>query len=207
MKVIGVQMADSDAMLRSVRAGKRVTLPDVGLFADGTAVKQVGVETFRLARALVSRISNWKNALVTPEAARHLAKRCFDAPVWIEAGAGTGKTTVARLMADGKGTAEAAMVKIALASGTNALIRDALISGLMGREDEMIARLTFLTSAGNIPLAWSITLFVVAGRGRTMAELPEDEKNRLLTGIVALQIHAGAPMKIEFKTIRVKELK
>jgi hypothetical protein len=35
----------------------------------------------------------------------------------------------------------------------------------------------------------------------------EDEKNRLLTGIVALQIHAGAPMKIEFKTIRVKELK
>lgn len=37
--------------------------------------------------------------------------------------------------------AEAAMVKIALASGTNALIRDALISGLMGREDEMIARL------------------------------------------------------------------
>jgi hypothetical protein len=35
----------------------------------------------------------------------------------------------------------------------------------------------------------------------------EDEKSRLMTGIVALQIHAGAPMKIEFKTIRVKELK
>ena len=34
-------------MLRSVRAGKRVALADVGLFADGTAVKQVGVETFR----------------------------------------------------------------------------------------------------------------------------------------------------------------
>ena len=44
---------DSDAMLRSVKAGKRVVLSDVGLFADGTAVKQVGVETFRLARALV----------------------------------------------------------------------------------------------------------------------------------------------------------
>jgi threonine dehydratase len=51
--VIGVQTADSDAMLRSVRAGKRVTLPDVGLFSDGTAVKQVGEETFRVARALV----------------------------------------------------------------------------------------------------------------------------------------------------------
>jgi threonine dehydratase len=53
VRVIGVQMNDSDAMLRSVRAGRRVTLDDVGLFSDGTAVKQVGAETFRLARALV----------------------------------------------------------------------------------------------------------------------------------------------------------
>ena len=53
IKVIGVQTNDSDAMLRSVKAGKRVQLHDVGLFADGTAVKLVGEETFRLARALV----------------------------------------------------------------------------------------------------------------------------------------------------------
>jgi threonine dehydratase len=53
VKVIGVQMNDSDAMLRSVRAGKRVTLADVGLFSDGTAVKLVGEETFRIARRLV----------------------------------------------------------------------------------------------------------------------------------------------------------
>ncbi len=53
IKVIGVQTVDSDAMLRSVKAGKRVTLTDVGLFADGTAVKLVGEETFRLARELV----------------------------------------------------------------------------------------------------------------------------------------------------------
>ncbi len=53
VKVIGVQMNDSDAMLRSVRAGKRITLADVGLFSDGTAVKLVGEETFRIARALV----------------------------------------------------------------------------------------------------------------------------------------------------------
>jgi threonine dehydratase len=52
IRVIGVQMADSDAMLRSVRAGDRVRLDDVGLFADGTAVKQVGEETFRLVREL-----------------------------------------------------------------------------------------------------------------------------------------------------------
>jgi threonine dehydratase len=53
VKVIGVQMNDSDAMLRSVRAGKRITLADVGLFSDGTAVKLVGEETFRIARELV----------------------------------------------------------------------------------------------------------------------------------------------------------
>ncbi len=53
IKVIGVQTTDSDAMTRSVRAGKRVELSEVGLFSDGTAVKLVGVETFRLTRALV----------------------------------------------------------------------------------------------------------------------------------------------------------
>ena len=53
VKVIGVQMTDSDAMARSVEAGKVVTLQEVGLFSDGTAVKRVGDETFRVARALV----------------------------------------------------------------------------------------------------------------------------------------------------------
>jgi len=53
IKVIGVQTVDSDAMARSVEAGRRVTLGDVGLFSDGTAVKLVGEETFRLARELV----------------------------------------------------------------------------------------------------------------------------------------------------------
>jgi threonine dehydratase len=53
VKVIGVQMNDSDAMIQSVVAQKRVTLPDVGLFSDGTAVKLVGEETFRVASNLV----------------------------------------------------------------------------------------------------------------------------------------------------------
>ena len=53
IRVIGVQTTDSDAMVRSVRAGKRVTLHDVGLFSDGTAVKLVGAETFRLTKLLV----------------------------------------------------------------------------------------------------------------------------------------------------------
>jgi len=53
IKVIGVQMDDSSAMMQSVAKGKRVTLNDVGLFSDGTAVKLVGEETFRVAKNLV----------------------------------------------------------------------------------------------------------------------------------------------------------
>ncbi|MEO8670724.1 MAG: threonine ammonia-lyase, biosynthetic [Tahibacter sp.] len=56
VRVIGVQSTDSDAMARSLEAGRRITLKDVGLFADGTAVKRVGVETFRLCRELVDEV-------------------------------------------------------------------------------------------------------------------------------------------------------
>jgi threonine dehydratase len=53
IKIIGVQTEDSDAMLRSIKAGRRVQLNDVGLFSDGTAVKMVGAETFRLTKKYV----------------------------------------------------------------------------------------------------------------------------------------------------------
>jgi threonine dehydratase len=56
IKVIGVQTTDSDAMARSIKSGRRVTLTDVGLFSDGTAVKQVGEETFRLTKKYVDEI-------------------------------------------------------------------------------------------------------------------------------------------------------
>jgi threonine dehydratase len=56
IKVIGVEPADADAMRQSLAAGRRITLPHVGLFADGVAVKQVGEETFRLCQGLVDEI-------------------------------------------------------------------------------------------------------------------------------------------------------
>ena len=55
-KIIGVETIDADAMTRSLAAGERVTLDQVGLFADGTAVKQVGVETFRLCQQYVDEM-------------------------------------------------------------------------------------------------------------------------------------------------------
>ena len=56
IRIVGVQPEDSDAMARSLAAGRRVTLPHVGLFADGVAVKRVGKETFRIARQVVDEI-------------------------------------------------------------------------------------------------------------------------------------------------------
>ena len=53
VKVIGVEPADADAMARSLKLGRRVRLEQVGLFADGVAVKEVGEETFMLCRSLV----------------------------------------------------------------------------------------------------------------------------------------------------------
>jgi threonine dehydratase len=53
VKIIGVEPEDADAMDRSLKAGKRVTLDHVGIFADGVAVRTVGKETFRLCQQYV----------------------------------------------------------------------------------------------------------------------------------------------------------
>jgi threonine dehydratase len=56
IRVVGVEPVDADAMTRSLKAGRRIKLDHVGLFADGVAVKEVGRETFRLCRALVDEM-------------------------------------------------------------------------------------------------------------------------------------------------------
>jgi len=56
VRIVGVEPTDADAMTRSLKAGRRVKLDHVGLFADGVAVKEVGRETFRLCRRLVDEM-------------------------------------------------------------------------------------------------------------------------------------------------------
>jgi threonine dehydratase len=56
IKIIGVEPEDAAGMHESLRAGKRVTLDRVGMFADGVAVRRVGEETFRLARQFVDEV-------------------------------------------------------------------------------------------------------------------------------------------------------
>ncbi|NNM61043.1 MAG: threonine ammonia-lyase, biosynthetic [Steroidobacteraceae bacterium] len=56
IKVIGVQPEDSSGMHDSLRAGRRLALDRVGIFADGVAVRRVGEETFRLAQLYVDEV-------------------------------------------------------------------------------------------------------------------------------------------------------
>jgi threonine dehydratase len=56
VKIIGVEATDANAMAKSLRLGKRVLLHEVGLFADGAAVKSVGEETFRLCMEVVDEV-------------------------------------------------------------------------------------------------------------------------------------------------------
>jgi threonine dehydratase len=56
VRVIGVEPLEADAMYRSLEAGERVRLDRVGIFADGVAVRQVGVHTFEWAQRAVDSV-------------------------------------------------------------------------------------------------------------------------------------------------------
>ncbi|KAJ7132763.1 tryptophan synthase beta subunit-like PLP-dependent enzyme [Mycena crocata] len=54
--VIGCETIDGDAMSQSLAKGERVTLSEVGPFSDGTAVKIVGQEPFRICQKLLDGV-------------------------------------------------------------------------------------------------------------------------------------------------------
>lgn len=56
IKIIAVEPADAASLQAALAAGERVKLDQVGLFADGTAVRQVGVEPFRIAQKTVDEV-------------------------------------------------------------------------------------------------------------------------------------------------------
>jgi threonine dehydratase len=106
VKVIGVEPEDAAAMYESLRAGTRVTLDRVGIFADGVAVKRVGEHTFDLCRqhidevllvdtdeicAAIQDVFEDTRSIVEPAGALAVA----GAKKWIERERWTGKRIVA----------------------------------------------------------------------------------------------------------------
>jgi threonine dehydratase len=105
-KIVGVEPVDADAMAQSLKKNRRVKLDQVGLFADGVAVKQVGKETFRLCRKLVDEMvlvdtdemcaaikDVFEDTRVVLEPAGALA--IAGAKSWVERHGARGKTLVA----------------------------------------------------------------------------------------------------------------
>lgn len=56
IKIIAVEPDDADCLNQALKAGVRLTLPQVGLFADGVAVRQIGEEPFRIAQQTVDQV-------------------------------------------------------------------------------------------------------------------------------------------------------
>ena len=73
IKVIGVEPEDAPCLYKAMEAGRRVTLKQVGIFADGVAVRQVGKETFRIAKETVDEV-----ILVTTDEICAAIKDIFD---------------------------------------------------------------------------------------------------------------------------------
>ncbi|NLO80246.1 MAG: threonine ammonia-lyase, biosynthetic [Xanthomonadaceae bacterium] len=73
IKIIGVEPEDAPTLHQALARGRRVILPQVGLFADGVAVRQIGKETFRLCRQFVDEV-----VLVTTDEICAAIKDVFD---------------------------------------------------------------------------------------------------------------------------------
>jgi threonine dehydratase len=73
VRIIGVEPEDAPTLHAAMAAGRRVVLDEVGLFADGVAVKQIGAETFRIARETVDEV-----VLVSTDAICAAIKDIFD---------------------------------------------------------------------------------------------------------------------------------
>ena len=114
IKIIGVQPVDSDAMARSLKSGRRVRLSQVGLFADGVAVKQVGGATFRLCRKFVDEI-----VLVDTDETCAAIKDVFEETRSILEPAGALAIAGAKAYVERKGVRGQTLVAVACGANTN----------------------------------------------------------------------------------------
>jgi threonine dehydratase len=114
VKIIGVEPVDADAMARSLKANKRVRLEQVGLFADGVAVKEVGDETFRLCRKLVDEM-----VLVDTDEMCAAIKDVFEDTRVVLEPAGALATAGAKAWAERRGARGKSLVAIASGANTN----------------------------------------------------------------------------------------
>jgi len=114
VKVIGVEPVDADAMTRSLKKGRRVRLDQVGLFADGVAVKEVGKETFRICRRFVDDM-----VLVDTDEMCAAIKDVFEDTRVVLEPAGALAVAGAKAWVDRNGVRDRTLVAVASGANTN----------------------------------------------------------------------------------------
>src|SRR2546421_953534 len=114
VRIVGVEPVDADAMSRSLKAGKRVKLDQVGLFADGVAVKEVGKETFRICRSLVDEM-----VLVDTDEMCAAIKDVFEDTRVVLEPAGALAVAGAKAWVERHGAREKTLVAVASGANTN----------------------------------------------------------------------------------------
>ena len=196
VQVIGVQTIDSDAMARSALARKRVTLDDVGLFSDGTAVKQVGAETFRIASSLVDDY-----VTVDTDAICAAIKDVFtDTRSIVEPAGALAVAAVKQYVKQRKTRGE---TYVAILSGANMnfdRLRFVAERAEIGEEREGLLAVTLPESSGSL-LRLCKTIDTLSGPARSITELKYrvcDAENASV--LVGLTIHSAG------ETARVAEV-
>lgn len=113
VKVIGVEPFESDALYRSLEAGRRVRLSKVGIFADGVAVKQIGRENFRICKQYVDEVVR----VSTDEICAAIKDVCDDTRTILEPSGALSIAGLKRWVKDKR--LESKMDLVAVASGAN----------------------------------------------------------------------------------------
>ncbi len=143
--IIGVEASDADAMGQSLRAGERIMLDQVGLFADGAAVSQVGVETFRLCQAYVDEM-----LVVDNDAICAAIKDVFEDTRSILEPAGALSVAGAKLYATQRGLADQALVCVTSGANMNFdRLRFAAERAELGEQREAILAVTIPERPGS----------------------------------------------------------
>ncbi|WP_423908271.1 threonine ammonia-lyase, biosynthetic [Candidatus Spongiihabitans sp.] len=99
VKVIGVEPFESDALYQSLKAGKRIKLNRVGIFADGVAVKQIGKENFKICRDFVDDVVR----VSTDEICAAIKDICEDTRTIVEPAGALGIAGIKRWLKDNEG--------------------------------------------------------------------------------------------------------
>jgi threonine dehydratase len=189
VRIIGVEPTDADAMARSLESGRRVVLEHVGLFADGVAVKQVGKETLRLARALVDEM-----VLVDTDEICAAIKDVFEDTRVVLEPAGALAIAGAKAWVEKRGAKGKSLVAIASGANTNFdRLRFVAEQAELGEHREAVLAVTIPERRG------SFRRFCETLAGRNITEF-----NYRMSGPDAAHIFVGVGVQGREETARIK---